>query len=365
MKPKYFILMALCLFSLNFISSEETFPGIPHQFYGEVVVNNTLVPDNNIIIAAIGGNYYSTVTKDGFYGFSPNIFYVEDPDGNRLGKTISFYLGGRVINGVFDFRGVPVGNVEFENNGFDQLDISTTTTCNDGYCIGDETCSSCPGDCGVCLDPPIITINSPINQVYNTIKIDLDTSADQTILMWLYALNSDNLITFTPPIILNAEQGENTVTVMGINSAFQSGSKSVTFTVNVPYCGNSVCDNGEDCSSCPGDCGACPTSSPSSGSSGGSSGSSGAAKPKTNQTNNTIVNLNLETPAEQENNNQETTSQEEIKEKNFFRGILGAVTGLPGELGSLKSIIVIVFVVGIVAAFIVIAVSRRKNISKY
>ena len=36
-------------------------------------------------------------------------------------------------------------------------------------------------------------------------------------------------------------------------------------TINVaPNCGNGVCDNGEDCNTCPGDCGACPppTSSP-------------------------------------------------------------------------------------------------------
>ena len=37
---------------------------------------------------------------DGSYGFSPNIFYVEDPDNKRTGKLISFYLGGRVINGI-------------------------------------------------------------------------------------------------------------------------------------------------------------------------------------------------------------------------------------------------------------------------
>ena len=59
-------------FSLNFISS---YPGIPHQFYGNVVVNDKPAPDNNIITASIEGEIYRTVTQNGKYGISPNIIW--------------------------------------------------------------------------------------------------------------------------------------------------------------------------------------------------------------------------------------------------------------------------------------------------
>ena len=47
-------------------------------------------------------------------------------------------------------------------------------------------------------------------------------------------------------------------------------------TIN-PFCGDNVCNGGETCSTCSGDCGTCPVNNPSSGgsSSGGGGGSSG------------------------------------------------------------------------------------------
>ena len=70
-----------------------------------------------------------------------------------------------------------VDSFVFANNGYNRLDFSLTTTCVDGSCLGNETCSSCPGDCGVCTDPPIINILSPENKVYDTNKIDLIVSS--------------------------------------------------------------------------------------------------------------------------------------------------------------------------------------------
>jgi hypothetical protein len=156
-------------------------PGIPHQFYGDVIVNDQPVPDNTVIVAEVGGDEYITVTKDGRYGYAPNIFYVEDPDGDRMnkGELIEFYMGGMLVN-----------SYNFENNGYTNLDFSVTTTCGDSYCLGDETCSSCSADCGVCTGPPIITIHSPINKIYDTLKVGLVVSSDQEIIAWMYALNS-------------------------------------------------------------------------------------------------------------------------------------------------------------------------------
>ncbi len=271
MKTQAIFLFVLILLTAGLVSA---FPGIPHQFYGSVYVNGEEAPDNNIIVAAVGGEYYTTITTNGKYGFSPNIFYVEDSDGDRAGETISFYLGGRVINGVYDFRGIPVGNEIFVNNGFTNLDISTTTTCEDGFCVGIETCSSCEIDCGVCMDPPIITINSPQEKTYDTLKIDLDVTADQDIVIWYYYLNGQGPILFTPNIILTAQEGENTLSITGIGKGNNLGTRSLSFTVDVPICGDLNCEAGEDCSTCPTDCGVCI---PSGGSGGGGSGGGGSS----------------------------------------------------------------------------------------
>jgi len=249
----------ICLLHLTlvfvFISLAFTFgsvsaiPGIPHQFYGDVIVNGNPAPDNNVITAVVNGDEYLTVTKDGRYGITPNIFYVEDPDGDRDGDTIEFLLGGK-----------PVGTYVFESNGYTKLDFSTTTTCGDGYCLGNETCASCSSDCGICTDPPVITVISPENKVYDTAKIDLKVSADQEILIWMYSLNGADPVTFTPDITITAQEGINEITVIGISKInYLSGTSTVSFTVELgEYCGDGNCDPGETCSSCPHDCGSCP-----------------------------------------------------------------------------------------------------------
>jgi len=213
-------------------------PGIPHQFYGNVKVNNNPVPDNTVIVATVEGDTYTTITTDSKYGYSPNIFYVEDPDGDRAGSII-FSIGGK-----------EVGNYTFENNGYTKLDFSLTTYCGDLFCLGDETCSTCPGDCGFCTGPPVITIHSPIEgQTYDTTKIDLDVSADQEIIVWMYSLNSATPITFTPNITITAQEGNNSINIIGINSVYQSGTKTVSFSVELPqpYCGDGNKDANEEC----------------------------------------------------------------------------------------------------------------------
>jgi len=216
-------------------------PGIPHQFYGDVEVNNQPVPDNTVIVATVEGDTYTTITTDSKYGYSPNIFYVEDPNGNRGGtnpETINFFIGGK-----------EVGSYVFENNGYTNLDFSTTTTCGDGYCLGkDENCSSCPEDCGYCTGPPVITIHSPENnKIYNTLKVDLDVSANQKIMVWMYSLNSATPLTFSPNITITAQEGNNNITVIGINNVYQSGTKTVSFSVELSECGNGNLDEGEEC----------------------------------------------------------------------------------------------------------------------
>jgi len=360
MKQKLFYLfIGITLLLLGFASAA---PNIPHQFYGSVTVNGDAALETNIIVAAVGGDYYTTITTKGFYGNSPNIFYIEDPDGTRVGDTISFYLGGRVIKGAYDFRGVPVGTATFTANGLTKLNIETTTTCSDGYCIGDETCSTCSSDCGICTDPPIITIGSPINTVYNTHKIDLTVTSDQNIIMWLYSLNGADPITFTPDIIITGAydeetgKGDNTLTVIGINDQFQSGTSTVAFTVELPvsFCGDFVCDasNGETCSTCSIDCGSCGGGG-GGGSGGGSSGGGGGGGSSATSSNSTNVTEEVlvaseETPKEA-NTDAESEEKVVISEKRFniFSWLTGAATGNGAGSNWWVAVIIVVVLVAI------------------
>lgn len=347
------LFLVLILASLSFISAV---PGIPHQFYGSVIVNGEPAPDNNIIVAMIDGDSYATVTKDGNYGFSPNIFYVEDPNGDRANKVINFYIGGK-----------PAGSIPFANNGFTKLDFSLETTCGDNYCLGDETCSNCQVDCGVCMDPPVITIHSPVDKTYNTTKVNLEVSADQNIIVWMYALNSESLVTFTPNIILTAQEGVNNVTVVGINQAFQSGSSVVSFTVELPveFCGDGTCNAGETCSTCSQDCGTCSSSSSSSGGGGGSSSGGGGIiiPPKTNQTNDTVLTFeDFEGEEETETSEEETTGEiQKEEQKGFMSGILGSVVGLRDRINTPLAIIGVIFVVGIIIFIIIFSFARQRK----
>jgi len=139
MKSKiiYFVL----IFTLV-IGIVSALPGVPHQFYGNVEINNKSALDNQIITAVINGNEYSVITLNGKYGYSQNTLIIPDLDSDLKGELIEFYIG--------ESNKKPIGSFIFSNNGYTELDFLITTTCGDGYCLGDETCSSCPSDCGSC-----------------------------------------------------------------------------------------------------------------------------------------------------------------------------------------------------------------------
>ena len=348
------------LFSISFISAV---PGIPHQFYGSVTVNGKSAPDNNIITATIDGDTYMTVTKNGGYGYSQSVFYVEDPDGGRTGN-IAFDIGGKPAEGAI-----------FENNGYTNLNFDLTTTCGDKYCLGEETCGNCQLDCGICTNPPIITISSPESKTYDTTNIiPIIVSSDQPLKIWVYSLDGgENIIPFIPNISLTLSNGNYNLRILGINEAFQTGTSEVSFVVDIPVCGDLSCDTGfgETCSNCPNDCGACGGGSSSGGGSsyssggGSSGGGGGGAIVKKNTTTNQTVNL---ISKNQEENNQEDLDLEVSEDqdllikkepkKGFFAGITG---GVIGNIGGISSIIVVIFVLVIFIAIIVVLISRRKR----
>lgn len=136
--------MAIAIFFLlvSISFAQIDMGGVPHQFYGKVTVNGKSAPNNLLIVAKINGvEVAATTTNNGGYGYSPNIFYVQDPDNNREGgKPIIFYVSG-IQGGIHNFT----------NGASTQLDLAVTgTICGDTVCTSGESCSSCPADCGTC-----------------------------------------------------------------------------------------------------------------------------------------------------------------------------------------------------------------------
>ncbi|NOQ37775.1 hypothetical protein GQ472_02695 [archaeon] len=233
--------IAMVLFS----SAAFAEPGIPHQFYGTIYVNGVAAPDNTILVASVDGDTYSTITTSSYYGKDPSpIFYVPDPNGDRIGDTISFSVSGKAA-----------GSETFENYGYTELNFELTTSCGDGFCLGNETCSSCLADCGECPEKDlVITVVSPQdNAIYNSTSVPLEVYADQTIVVWMYSLNDKLPVVFTPNITINVEsgviEGFNSLTVVAINDMYSSGSVDVSFSVEVPEteCGNDMLETGEEC----------------------------------------------------------------------------------------------------------------------
>ncbi len=140
--------LTIALFALIMLGSAYAVPGIPHQFYGFVTVDQA--PADGIPISAEinGVERASTVSINGNYGFNPSIFYVPDPNSTNAGNTIEFFLSG---------GNTSVASYTFENGTSTRLDlyIGDAPECGDTICNLDETSETCPGDCGtgsVCGD---------------------------------------------------------------------------------------------------------------------------------------------------------------------------------------------------------------------
>jgi len=115
---KIFQLPAFVLLSLFlFLSLAFAIPGVPHQFYGSVTLNGRSAPDGTLIVAKINGvEVARTYTKNGRYGYDP-IFYIEDPNNDRTGSIITFF-----VNGIASKTAI------FCNGCVTKLDLSATQT---------------------------------------------------------------------------------------------------------------------------------------------------------------------------------------------------------------------------------------------
>lgn len=83
-------LFFIALFGLAF-----AVPGVPHAFYGDVTINGAPAPDGTTVSARINNaEVKAGITSNGRYGYSPNVFHVEDQNSNNAGKTIQFFVNG-------------------------------------------------------------------------------------------------------------------------------------------------------------------------------------------------------------------------------------------------------------------------------
>lgn len=164
------------------ISFTSAIPGVPHQFYGSVTGSNGMsAPDRLIITAEIEGQQVSaTTTNNGNYGLG-DIFYIQDPDGNRAGKTIEFFIEGE-----------KVAEYAFENGRSTELNLIsstayTTTSTNTGSSGG----GSGGGGGGSSGGGFIITSSDEENDTATTITDETNNCEENwTCSEWLDCVNT-------------------------------------------------------------------------------------------------------------------------------------------------------------------------------
>lgn len=162
-------------------------PGIPHQFYGTVDFANGSAPDGVLIEAKINNNIVATTeTKDGKYGYD-SIFYVTDPDSNRAGKTITFFV-----------QGIDTGkSATFINGEHTEIDFSISGNIGEISKSEDETIENQP----VVITPTMPTIIKMGDKL--EITISSQTNATATIEK-IEKLASGNVAVFSGKNLLNA-----------------------------------------------------------------------------------------------------------------------------------------------------------------
>ncbi len=70
-------------------------PGIPHQFYGTVTLASAAAPDGTLVEVKVNGAVVGVSrTSGGKYGYAPNVLFAEKAEGEWVGETAEFYVGG-------------------------------------------------------------------------------------------------------------------------------------------------------------------------------------------------------------------------------------------------------------------------------
>ena len=112
------ILSTTIIFVLFLATSVLAVPGVPNQFYGSVTINGQPAPDGTTVTAEINGaEVKSTTTSNGEYNL-----IVDDPQGDRIGDTVYFFVDG-----------IDTGKTaSFCNGCSDRVDLSITKETSGG-----------------------------------------------------------------------------------------------------------------------------------------------------------------------------------------------------------------------------------------
>ena len=158
-------ILTTILFSLLIFSIAYAAPGIPHAFYRTVTVNGNPTDGASVVAMMDGEEVASATSNNGDYGYYPEIFYIENPNNNRAGDLIEFYLNGTKV-AEFEF-GAEEENEEGSKNDAalcENVDCSdenpcTNESCSKGVCIYEQLSgTACEGGTceeGVCSTTPL------------------------------------------------------------------------------------------------------------------------------------------------------------------------------------------------------------------
>ncbi len=110
-------------------------PAIPHQFYGTVDFKNGPAVDGLLIEAKVDNiTIGSSVTEDGKYGYSPNLFFASDLQNTNAGKIIEFYVSGINSGETYIFNNGASNNLNLSVEGV----IGTIEETDESKTIEDE-----------------------------------------------------------------------------------------------------------------------------------------------------------------------------------------------------------------------------------
>ena len=91
---KAFIFGLMLVLVAGLVNAAANWPPPPQAFYGTVTVNGAPAADGITVTATVDGvTAEQGTTHDGKYGYDAQ-FLIDDPDNNRAGKTIKFYVNG-------------------------------------------------------------------------------------------------------------------------------------------------------------------------------------------------------------------------------------------------------------------------------
>ncbi len=144
MKYAYLILSIILISGAVFAAP----PGVPHQFFGSVTINGALAADGTVISARISGiEVKSQVTVGGTYGYSPYMFFIEDPEHDRSGSIINFFVNGENtgITAIFSNFATTNLNINLNSLNVDSIVISPIPAYETDNLTAIYTCSNGAG----------------------------------------------------------------------------------------------------------------------------------------------------------------------------------------------------------------------------